>query len=276
MPVHRPGFSERVFEFGFNAEFAHRQRAVLAAAPHIPTQNEEKTLGYDVKFEIDTHGGAKNYLALQHKVARFVDGSGGSNGKFRAAAGGNYYAFRIDVDQYNLIERVASSSIPGLEFYYCAPVFTTTKAMNALYMGNLIERNSLWIDVRGTGPLSFHESHTMVYGATGASAFVFSDHPTPLKVLRPAERNAATAETDGAAPERDPRAVYAKLFDVVASYWPHRARERAMPSEDGSTLRMPSRPPQWREVKDAGAAVEAIGELVSDYIGGTLLVEVRK
>lgn len=57
MPVYPPGFSERVFEFGFNSEYAAQNRAVLAAAPHIPTQNDEKALGYDIAFEIKRRGG---------------------------------------------------------------------------------------------------------------------------------------------------------------------------------------------------------------------------
>ena len=67
MAVFAPGFSERVFEFSFNAEYAAANKAVLAGAPHIPTQNDEKYLGYDVLFEIQAGGGVTNMLALQHK-----------------------------------------------------------------------------------------------------------------------------------------------------------------------------------------------------------------
>jgi len=56
MPVFPPGFSERVFEFSFNAEFANNNRAIIACAPYIPTQNEEKWLGYDVEFQIKNRG----------------------------------------------------------------------------------------------------------------------------------------------------------------------------------------------------------------------------
>ena len=73
MPVYPPGFSERVFEFSFNAEYSNANRALLSAAPHIPTQNEEKWLGYDVAFELNRRG-IVHSLALQHKVCRFVDG----------------------------------------------------------------------------------------------------------------------------------------------------------------------------------------------------------
>src|SRR6266536_4820705 len=108
MPVYLPGFSERVFEFGFNSEYANQNRAILAAAPHIPTQNDEKSLGYDIAFEIKRHGGAVHSIAIQHKTCRFVDGESATNQKFWNAVGGPYFAFRLNVDQFNLIETIAS------------------------------------------------------------------------------------------------------------------------------------------------------------------------
>lgn len=113
MSVLRPGFSERVFEFSFNAEYANRNRAILAGAPSIPTQNEEKSLGYDVMFEVNAHGGAIHAVALQHKVSRFVDRLGPTNANFWTEAGGPYFAFRLDTDQYNLIESIAAAGMPG-------------------------------------------------------------------------------------------------------------------------------------------------------------------
>jgi len=176
------GFSERIFEFGFNAEYADRHKAVLAGMPHIPTQNQEKLLGYDVQFAIDARGGAKHYLALQHKVARYVDGKSSSNQKFRQRVGAPYYAFRIDVDQFNLIESVASARSPGLAFYYCAPLFHTTEAMSDRYTSRDIESNSVWIDVQDVGQLATNESHTMVYSPKGDVAFVFSETPRELRI----------------------------------------------------------------------------------------------
>lgn len=149
MPVFPPGFSERVFEFSFNAEFSSRNRAVIAAAPHIPTQNEEKWLGYDVAFQINSRGGATHTLALQHKVSRFVDKVSGSNARFFYEAKGPYYAFRLDSDQYNLIQSISSLGLPGIEFYYCAPLFTTLGDMNGHYLTNQVTDHALWVDVSG-------------------------------------------------------------------------------------------------------------------------------
>lgn len=135
MSVFHAGFSERVFEFSFNAEYAHQNRAVLAAAPHIPTQNEEKYLGYDVAFEV-SHRGSIGAIALQHKVCRFVDERGRTNRKFWDAAGGPYFAFRIDVEQFNVIESLASAKLSGVDLSIvrrCSPGATrwTSSICNA-------------------------------------------------------------------------------------------------------------------------------------------------
>src|SRR5688572_6752912 len=154
MPVYKPGFSERVFEFGFSSEYAARNRAVLAAAPHIPTQNEEKALGYDIAFEIKRRGGAVHSVALQHKTCRFVDGESGSNQKFWNALGGPYFAFRVNVEQFNLIETIASSGLTGIEFVYCVPQFSMRKDMDTHYMANSVMTKSIWVNPNGTGPIT--------------------------------------------------------------------------------------------------------------------------
>lgn len=77
--VKYPKFSERIFEFAFNAEFAARNHAILAACPSLPTPQEEKNEGYDIEFELKRRGGGKEYLFLQHKVARRVTSVGPSN-----------------------------------------------------------------------------------------------------------------------------------------------------------------------------------------------------
>ncbi|WP_249869151.1 hypothetical protein [Oceanobacillus saliphilus] len=45
------GFSERTFEFCFNAEFCMKNKGLLATHPLLPSQRQEKHLGYDVNFE---------------------------------------------------------------------------------------------------------------------------------------------------------------------------------------------------------------------------------
>src|SRR5713101_9767397 len=120
--VHRPEFGERVFEFAFNAEYAKKHHAILAACPYLPTQQDEKRLAFDVEFKLKQRGGAVASLFLQHKVARLVDKKSGSNSHFWSAAGGPYFGFRLDIDQYNLMHKFASRR--NRDIFYCAPRFT--------------------------------------------------------------------------------------------------------------------------------------------------------
>jgi hypothetical protein len=126
--------------------------AVLAAAPLIPTHNEEKALGYDVLPEINRRGGVVYSIGLQHKTCRFVDGQAGANRKFWDAVGGPYFAFRVDIDQFNVIESTASSGLPGVEFVYCAPRLSKRSEMNASYLANSVLTRSVWINQRESVP----------------------------------------------------------------------------------------------------------------------------
>lgn len=268
MAVLGPGFSERVFEFSFNAEYADRNRAVLAGAPSIPTQKEEKLLGYDVKFEIARRGGAIHAVALQHKVARYVDDVGPTNRHFRKSAGGPYYAFRLDTDQYNLIEAIASKGAAGLEFWYCAPLFSSRSAMNGNYMKRAVESNSVWIDVSGAGQISDDEVHTIVYTPNGSKAFRFSEKARPLKVVTAAQRHRQwKARRDAVL--TDFTDIYSAAFGAVEAYWPR--RRRAPAAEARGEFRLPAQLPARRD-----PTVQNTARLLSQYCGASLLVEVRQ
>jgi hypothetical protein len=269
MSVLRPGFSERVFEFSFNAEYANRNRAILAGAPSIPTQNEEKSLGYDVMFEIASHGGAVHAVALQHKVSRFVDGIGPSNGNFWNAAGGPYFAFRLDTDQYNLIESIASAGLPGVEFQFCAPFFATRVEMNGHYLAGAVETHSVWIDVAGAGQITDGDMHTIVYRADGSQAFRFSENPKKLAVMKDEARRAQWEKRRNRAIE-SPDRIYSTALKLLRDYWPERRSKMRRRSDiEGATL--PTKLPGEAEPTLANA-----GRLLADYFGLSLLVEVRQ
>jgi hypothetical protein len=127
MTVFHPGISERVYEFGFNSEYCLKNKAILAGCPYLPTQNQEKRLGYDVRLKIKA-GASVKAIYLQHKVSRFVDKRAGSNKHFYDAIGGPYFAFTLDTDQYNLIWKALQKN--GREFHFSAPSFTTRKDMD--------------------------------------------------------------------------------------------------------------------------------------------------
>lgn len=269
MSVLRPGFSERVFEFSFNAEYANRNLAILAGAPSIPTQNEEKSLGYDVMFEVNAHGGAVHAVALQHKVSRFVDRLGSTNKDFWGAAGGSYFAFRLDTDQYNLIESIAAAGMPGLEFHFCAPLYATRAAMNAHYLAGSVEANSVWIDVAGAGPITDDDVHTIVYRQDGTQAFRFSESPKKLAVAGDSVRRVQWERRRKATLEAPDR-IYSTALQRLHEYWPDR-RVKVRKRSDELTSGLPAKLPD-----EVAPTLANAGRLLADYFGMSLLVEVRQ
>lgn len=269
MSILRSGFSERVFEFSFNAEYANRNRAVLAGAPSIPTQNEEKSLGYDIMFEINARGGAVHAVALQHKVVRFVDKLAPKNGKFWSAAAGPYYAFRLETDQYNLIESIATAGMPGIEFHYCAPLFATRSEMNGHYIAGSVEANSLWIDVAGAGPITDLEGHTIVYRQDGCKAFRFSEAPQELAVIGAVKRRIQWSERRSRTLE-SPEQIYEVALSRLREYWPERRHKVRRRSETADGF-YPSKLPN-----ELAPTLTNAGRLLADYFGLSLLVEVRR
>ncbi len=269
MSILTPGFSERVFEFSFNAEYADRNRAVLAGAPSIPTQNEEKWLGYDVLFEVHRRGGAIHALALQHKVPRYVDRLGPKNGHFWGAIGGPYYAFRLDVDQYNLIEAVASANLPGVEFCYSLPIFVSRHEMNSHYLAKSVEANSVWIDVADAGQLDPAEPHSIVYSPDGARAWVFSEKGHPLKTSTHEVRRARWNERRNA-PLVNVPALYQTALSAVQQYWPKRSEggRRAVTLDGDFSL------PQLAPTEEL-PTYDGTARLLAQYFGASLLLEVR-
>lgn len=271
MSVYPPGFSERVFEFGFNSEYAAQNRAVLAAAPHIPTQNEEKALGYDIAFEIKRRGGVVRSVALQHKTCRFVDRESATNQHFWNAIGGAYFAFRVNVDQFNLIETIASSGLPGVLFVYCAPLFSMRKDMDTHYLATSVLTQTVWINPKGAGAIFDSEPHSIVFDPMGTKAFLFSNEPRVLTATRPRRRPPKASQPD-AEPVRL-GAVYETIYSTVSNFRSRAPRR----SHDGEpAFYMPRELPRFIRSRDEGALIRALGELLSDYVGVSWLVEVKR
>jgi len=97
-----PGVSDRTFEFCYNAEYCQLNSAVLATHSHIPSQNAEKDLGYDVEFQIH-EGRFTKSLFLQHKVSYFAEKRAGRNAKFYDVYHQPYYRFPVDNEQHNVL-----------------------------------------------------------------------------------------------------------------------------------------------------------------------------
>jgi hypothetical protein len=97
-----PGFRERTFEFCFNAEYCQINSGVLATHPHIPSQNQEKELGYDVKILIRTEEFTTSVF-FQHQVPYRTEQRVGRNVPFFDAHSGLHFGFGADRDQHNLL-----------------------------------------------------------------------------------------------------------------------------------------------------------------------------
>ncbi len=169
-----PGFSERAFEFAFNAEICAGVGAIACGLPHIPSQSEEHWLGYDVAFEFKSASGKTRCLALQHKVSHFASKLAWNNKQFWDKMDKlPYYRFAIDVEQYNLIQFLASLNLPGIHYRYSAPGFHALADLQARYLAKAVVAGSVFIDIRKSSPLAAGV-HNMVYRPGKPSAYAFS------------------------------------------------------------------------------------------------------
>ncbi|WP_435258086.1 hypothetical protein ACSBLW_18580 [Thioclava sp. FR2] len=165
------GFSERTFEFCYNSEFCRVNAAILATHPSIPSQNEEKDLGYDVEFRLRQLGSVRS-LFLQHKIVHFAEQRAGQNARFYNAHGGPYYRFPVDSDQHNVLYALANNR--GNAFY-CAPTFNRTIDLRQAFETSSICRHSLWLNPLEVGPITDHEKHNITFSPNGGNRFLHSD-----------------------------------------------------------------------------------------------------
>ncbi len=164
-------FSERTFEFCYNAEYCRLNAGILATHPSIPSQNEEKDLGYDVEFQLMQLGVVRS-LFLQHKIVHFAGSRAGRNARFYNAHGGPYFRFPVDTHQHNVLHDLAANQ--GNAFY-CAPIFNRTIDLRQAYEGLEICDRSLWLDPIEVGRINDHESHHITYSGDGMQRFLHSE-----------------------------------------------------------------------------------------------------
>lgn len=167
----RPGISERTFEFCYNAEFCRRHHALLATHPHLPTQNAERDLGYDVEFEIQ-HRNFTRSIFIQHKVAHYAAARAGRNASFYNAHGGPYFRFSVDNDQHNTLVDLARSHGNA---YYCAPRFHTRHEMEEHFWGDAVARHSLLLNPLQVGEITDNDRHNITFGPPGYPKILHSE-----------------------------------------------------------------------------------------------------
>ena len=155
-----PGFSERTFEFCYNAEYCQIHTAVLATHPHIPSQNAEKELGYDVEFKIN-EGNYTKSVFLQHKVSSYAAVRAGRNAQFYATHGGPYYRFVVDNHQHNVLCELSRTK--GNAFY-CAPRFHLRRELETHYRGTAITAHSMLLNPLDPGDIQDDDRHNITYG----------------------------------------------------------------------------------------------------------------
>jgi len=274
--VEYPGFSERIFEFAFNAEFAAAHAAVLAACPTLPSLQEEKTKGYDVEFELNRRGGGTYSLFLQHKVARCVSAKAVSNAHFFAFDKGPYFAFRLDIDQYNLIHAMANK---GHSIYFCAPRFTSRRAIDDAYMHHCVCKESIWIDVKKASALTDSKAHTIIYTPGGTKAALFSEEPQALASLNPSAYQPSGDFYSKGFDVNEARKLYTDVFDAVQEWWPsgrRRPRHQDASEAELKSVAPPAEPPTPGERLDDNASrttlIERTADLLRVWYGVTWLI----
>jgi hypothetical protein len=166
-----PGFSERTFEFCFNSEYCRANAALLASHPHLPSQQIEKDLGYDVEFQIN-NGHFTRSLFLQHKVTAFAEVRAGRNAHFFAAHNGPYYRFSVDNHQHNTLHRLSQTK--GNAFY-CAPRFHLRSELEGHFFGSTISVNSVLLNPTHVGRITDTDRHNITFDPLGGNATLHSE-----------------------------------------------------------------------------------------------------
>jgi hypothetical protein len=181
-----PGFSERTFEFCFNAEFCQLFGGLLASHPHIPSQRMEKDLGYDVEFQL-THNQFTSSIFLQHKTSYFAEHRAGRNGAFFDHHGGPYFRFTVDNDQHNTLHEL---SLTKGNAYYCAPCFSRSHELQTHFRGFTIASHAILLDPIDVGEIADVARHNITYAPNGAEPTLHSE-PKRFKKAYSGDREGA-------------------------------------------------------------------------------------
>jgi hypothetical protein len=251
-------FNERVFEFAYNAEFAATNRAVLLSMPWMPSQPEEKNRAYDVRFRLKRASGKGWSLMLQHKVVRRIDNKSPSNREWVKKCGVPYFAFGLDIEQYNRIVQLRGR---GRAVYYCAPRFCERQALEDHYRTGAVCSSSIWLDPELAGQIADRRAHAIVFDLRGARAIRCSGLPREMKVIAPSD----LAETRPSEPLRveSLREVYEELYSIAAD----RAGRRQGGAEEDRESSIRRDMPKRAEIDSLESAASAVGNLSADYFG---------
>jgi len=254
----KPEFSERVFEFAYNAEFAVVNSAALLSMPWMPSQPEEKYRPYDVKFRLKRASGKGWSLMLQHKVVRRVDNKSPSNRAWVNRCGVPYFAFGLDNEQYNRIVQLRGR---GRAVYYCAPRFCERQNLEDDYRSRGVCGASVWLDPLPAGTIGDFRAHSIIFDPPGTRAFRCCGEPKNIKVVSLNEfktvRPAQGLTRDGLA------GMYEELFAIADE----RASERPTEGEGLENYSIRRDRPERATVDSLESAAVAVAELSAEYFG---------
>lgn len=167
-------FSETRFVFGILHELANRCFATGRGwkAPNLPTQREEKELGYDVEIT-----GAVRSIFFQFKIP---EKKTTANSKYWNEMGGPYYEFHIWPDstspQHNNLLNLAASN-PRNKVYYCSPRFHTNREYEVNYRNKAIASNSVYVPCGTLMRITGSDAHSICYTKDPRTAPVMHSEP---------------------------------------------------------------------------------------------------
>ncbi len=167
----KSGFSERTFEFCFNAEYCQVHNALLASHPYIPSQRIEKDLGYDVEFEL-LQGNHTRSVFLQHKVPYFAEKKAGRNAQFFDVHNGPYFRFSVDNEQHNTLCGLSRNR--GNAFY-CSPRFNLRNELEVHFRARTIASTSILLNPVDVGDITDQDRHNITYNPQGSNPTLHSE-----------------------------------------------------------------------------------------------------
>ena len=173
-------FSEREFEFCFNAEFVRKGKPRLLSMPRIPSQREEEQFGYDVAFQV-AGGTLSRSIFLQHKVATFAEKRAGRNAAVFDLHGGSYFRFYLHPkagwNQHTRLQQLAAAQ-PGDTVAYSVPLFSSAQALEQHFFGESVLSNSGFVfadAVIAPAPSMDKGPHSVSFNVRNWNGYVHSD-----------------------------------------------------------------------------------------------------
>ncbi|MEE3361073.1 MAG: adenylosuccinate lyase [Pseudomonadota bacterium] len=148
-----------------------RHAAILATYPNIPSQRQERYLGYDIEFKL-TQSSYSVSVFIQHKVAHFAEVRSGSNARFFNTHNEPYFRFPVDNDQHTILQKLSSAR--GNTFY-CAPLFHSRDDLHNSFQNGSISQNVILLDPNAVAPVAGKQRHNISYDRYGRAAFMHSE-----------------------------------------------------------------------------------------------------